>query len=258
MPDDQLTAICSELRRAHRVLFVTGAGISADSGLPTYRGIGGLYNDGGTDEGLAIEQVLSGPMFRHNPALTWKYIRQIEEACRGAKPNAAHHFIARLARGEQDVWVLTQNVDGLHSAAGTPNLIEIHGNVRRLQCTRCGDGYEVPNYAQLPALPLCNGCGAVMRPRVVLFEEMLPAAELRELERELSTGFDMVFSIGTTSVFPYIAAPVHVAVQRGASTVEINPDGSEVSPIVKYRVRERASVVCAALAKRLGVQLDAA
>lgn len=251
LDETQLQSICRTLASSRRVLFVTGAGVSADSGLPTYRGIGGLYNEGRTEEGLAIEQVLSGPMFQHNPALTWKYIRQIEASCRGARPNAAHRFIANLAQQEREIWVLTQNVDGLHALAGTKNLIEIHGNVHSLRCTGCENAFEVVDYEALQVLPKCDLCGAVVRPRVVLFEEMLPMAPLRLLEQQLALGFDMVFSIGTTSVFPYIAAPVQLAVQRRVMTVEINPDRSEVSAIVSHRIRARAAEVCEAIEARM-------
>src|ERR1700759_4605688 len=99
---------------AHRILFLTGAGLSADSGMPTYRGVGGLYVDTKTDEGFPIEVALSGPMFRRSPELTWKYLWQIGSACVGARPNPAHEFMARLESEKSEVWVLTQNVDGLH------------------------------------------------------------------------------------------------------------------------------------------------
>ena len=114
----QIDAAAELLAPAQHILFVTGAGISADSGLPTYRGVGGLYDDADTEDGLPIEVCLSGSMFRRDPARTWKYIREIERACRGARPNPAHELIAELERERERVWVLTQNVDGLHVAGG--------------------------------------------------------------------------------------------------------------------------------------------
>src|SRR6187549_2898453 len=121
MSIEQASALLASARSA---LFITGAGVSAASGIPTYRGIGGLYGDKETDEGLAIEEALSGGMFQSRPEVTWKYIHQIERACRGARFNAAHAAIARLERRIARCWVLTQNVDGFHRIAGSTNVID--------------------------------------------------------------------------------------------------------------------------------------
>src|SRR5574343_1955841 len=150
--DDTLDEIAACLAQARRVLFITGAGISADSGLPTYRGVGGLYDSAVTAEGLRIEEALSGEVFALHPEITWKYLIQIEESCRGALPNAAHRAIAQLERHLERVMVFTQNVDGLHRAAGSTDIVEIHGNLQELACTACdheevaGDmsGREIP------------------------------------------------------------------------------------------------------------------
>lgn len=225
------------LARARSILFVTGAGISADSGLPTYRGVGGLYEADATEEGLPIEVLLSGETLARRPEWTWKYLGAIERACRGARPNRAHAAIATLERERPRVVVLTQNVDGLHRAAGSTNVIEIHGDVHELSCTRCPWRERVRDYEGLELPPRCPRCSALVRPAVVLFGEMLPRAALERLDEELRTGFDAVFSIGTTSVFPYIAAPVLMARSRGAATVEVNPGDTEVSDVVDVRLR---------------------
>jgi NAD-dependent deacetylase len=248
-----IAAAAELLAPAQSMLFVTGAGISADSGLPTYRGVGGLYDDGGTDDGLPIEVCLSGGMFRRDPAKTWKYIRQIEQACRGAKPNRAHEHIAALERTRERVWVLTQNVDGLHAAAGTKNLIAIHGDVHFLLCTACSWRREVSDYADLEPLPRCPDCNAVVRPKVVLFDEMLPIDALASLRRELERGFDAVVVIGTTAVFPYIAAPVELASSFGKPTIEINPGDSKVSALVDVRIRLGAALAMDALCDALAI-----
>jgi NAD-dependent deacetylase len=229
--------VAQALAQASSVLFITGAGISADSGLPTYRGIGGLYNSGDTDEGIPIEVALSGQMFSVRPELTWKYIHQIEAACRGAGPNRAHEIIAELEGLLPRVWVLTQNVDGLHSRAGSDKVINIHGDVHNIHCTSCEWSAEVEDYSEVAPCPSCPDCEAVVRPRVVLFGEMLPPMETMTMSREVSHGFDVVVSIGTTSVFPYIAEPVIRAKHRGDLSVEINPGSSEVSEIVDVRLR---------------------
>lgn len=237
MPASDIAEIGRQLSGCRSVLFVTGAGISADSGLPTYRGIGGLYEQESTDDGVPIEVALSGEMFRRDPKLTWKYIHQIEAACRDALPNRAHELIALLERKMDRVWTLTQNVDGLHRAAGSQHIIDIHGDVHHLVCTRCGHRWRVDNYAGISIPPSCPECAALVRPEVVLFGEMLPMDRVQLLQQQLTWGFDAVFTIGTTSVFPYIAEPVLDARRRGALTVEINPGQSEVSHVVDYRLR---------------------
>lgn len=251
MDQHQIDEIARTLRDARSVLFVTGAGISADSGLPTYRGIGGLYEQEETDDGIPIEAALSGAMFQRNPALTWKYIHQIESACRDAGPNRAHHVIAELESRFDRVWTLTQNVDGLHHAAGSERVIDIHGDVHWLVCTRCGHRWRVQNYAGLSIPPSCPECDSLVRPEVVLFGEMLPVDRVRALQEQLIRGFDAVFTIGTTSVFPYIAEPVVDARRRNKLTVEINPGTSEVSHIVNYRLQTGAAAAMEALVDAL-------
>ena len=134
-----IATVAQALRRAERILVITGAGLSADSGMPTYRGLGGLYN-GRTEEGLPIEAALSGPMLRRDPALCWKYLAELGKACLAARPNAGHEAIAELQRHKPECWVLTQNIDGFHRQAGSPaeRLIEIHGELAPLYCQSCG------------------------------------------------------------------------------------------------------------------------
>ena len=232
--------------RARRILFITGAGISADSGLPTYRGFGGLYDGKPTEEGLPIEEVLSGHMLARRPQLTWKYLLQIEQGCRNAQPNPAHLALAEIERRRPPgaVCVLTQNIDGLHRMAGTQNLIEIHGDLHRLLCTRCGHRDTVANYAKLTALPPpCPECEqGWLRPEVVFFGEMLPVEAIGRLQEAMAhPELDLVVSIGTTSVFPYIVEPVAHAVRNGITSVEINPGETSISAHVQYALKERAA-----------------
>ncbi len=251
MDSPDIPAIAQQLKQSRSVLFITGAGVSADSGLPTYRGIGGLYEQEETDEGIPIEAALSGAMFQRNPALTWKYIHQIESSCRDAGPNRAHEVIAELESRFDRVWTLTQNVDGLHHAAGSTQVIDIHGDVHWLVCTRCSHRWRVKSYAGLAIPPSCPECDSLVRPEVVLFGEMLPYDRTRLLQEQLMHGFDAVFSVGTTSVFPYIAQPVVDARRRGMLSVEINPGASEVSHIVDYRLRMGAAAAMDALVEAL-------
>src|SRR3990167_6226261 len=135
----QIERVARAVEGAERILIIPGAGLSAASGLPTYRGIGGLYN-GQTAEGLPIEVALSCPMLQRDPALCWKYLAELGKACLGAHANAGHYAIAELQRLKPQCWVLTQNIDGYHRAAGSPpeRLIEIHGELAPLYCQSCG------------------------------------------------------------------------------------------------------------------------
>jgi len=247
-PDPALIAdVADLLARSQSALFITGAGLSADSGLPTYRGIGGLYDREMTEEGLPIEVALSGEMMRRSPDISWKYIHQIEEACRGAVHNPGHLAIAELERRMDRAWVLTQNVDGFHRSAGSQNLIEIHGNLRHLRCTACDHREAVEDYSSLRIPPECSRCEGLVRPEVVLFGELLPAEAVRALHRELAHGFDLILAIGTSAAFPYIAGPVVEAARLGLPTVEINPGDSPLSPIFAHRLTTRAEPALTAI-----------
>ncbi len=247
-PDpEELSEVAHLLMRSHRILFITGAGISAESGLPTYRGIGGLYENAFTEEALPIEQALSGAMMRSRPELVWKYLARMEAACRGRHCNLAHRFVAAVEAWRDEVWTLTQNVDGFHAEAGSRRLIEIHGRIHQLACTGCTRETKVASFAGLAMPPRCD-CGALLRPQVVLFGEMLPADQLTLYDAAIASEPELIFSIGTTSVFPYIAEPVIQAHRRGIPVVEINPGTTEVSRFVRYRWRCSAVTACQALA----------
>ncbi len=232
--EQKIQRIADAIEQAERILIITGAGLSADSGLPTYRGLGGLYN-GHTDEGLPIEAALSGSMLQRDPALCWKYLAELGKACLGAQPNAGHLAIAELQRRKPECWVLTQNIDGYHRAAGSPaeRLIEIHGELAPLYCQSCGAvDPQLLEHLSRPLPPRCRQCNGVLRPPVVLFEEMLPERAIDTLYAELRKGFAAVISIGTSSSFPYIIEPVLRARQTGAFSAEINPGHSDLSAIV--------------------------
>jgi NAD-dependent deacetylase len=236
-----IAQIVKILKDSKSILFITGAGISADSGLPTYRGIGGLYNNKVTEDGIPVEMALAGETLEKQPEITWKYLAQIEKNCRKAKFNRGHEVIAETQKIFPRVWVLTQNIDGFHHAAGSRNIIDIHGDMHKLLCMNCGWRDVVEDYSKIDIPPLCPKCGKIARPEVVFFGEMLPSDKLAVLERELTRGFDIYFSIGTTSVFPYISQPVLLAKHLGRPTVEINPADTEVSDAVDIKLRMRAA-----------------
>jgi NAD-dependent deacetylase len=228
-------------KQARSVLCITGAGISADSGLPTYRGIGGLYNDQRTDEGMPIEEALSGEVLRLRPDVTWKYLAQIEARCRGARFNRAHQVIAAMQERFERVVVLTQNIDGFHQAAGSRDVIDIHGNMYDLVCTQCGWRTTLNDYGGLKSIPPHCPKGHSARPDVVFFGEMLSPEKCQRLAVELRRGFDLTLSIGTTSVFPYIQQPVFEARRNSKPSIEINPSDTEVTPLVTLKLRMGAA-----------------
>jgi NAD-dependent deacetylase len=235
------------LRKSRNILFITGAGLSADSGLPTYRGIGGLYEDRDPVENIPIELLLSGESLSARPDLTWKYLLQIEQACRPARPNRGHEVIAAIESRFERVWVLTQNVDGFHHRAGSRNVIDIHGDLHRIRCMRCRYRQAVENYSGFSVPPRCPECRGVLRPDVVLFGEELPGRQLATYQAETQRGFDLVISVGTTSAFPYISEPVLAAYHSGKPTIEINPGETQVTEFVTVKISHRAAPALSAI-----------
>ena len=237
--DQIVQTVAAAISGSRRIAVLSGAGMSADSGLPTYRGIGGLYNEMEVEEGMPIEDILHAYTFARNPALTWKYLAQIERACRGAAPNHGHRLLAAWEH-RFEVCVVTQNVDGFHCAAGSTNVIELHGNLRRLYCCDCGDRSVVDDFDMLTLPPRCTKCDGLVRPDVVLFGEMLPPGAMAAYEQALGTGFDVMFAVGTTAAFPYIQGPMQEATRGACITVEINPDVTVLSDHVTFTLRASA------------------
>ena len=224
--------------------------MSADSGLPTYRGINGLYSDIEIAQNLPIEEILHAYTLARNPALTWKYIAQIDEACRAAGPHDGHRVLSSWdARFE--LWVMTHNVDGFHHGAGSRHVIELHGNLSRLYCCACRAAFKNLDFDLSELPPRCSHCDGLVRPDVVLFGELLPQAAIHQYERELARGFDVMIAIGTTAAFPYIAASLREAAARGCLTVEINPDSTALSNEVRYHIAGPAREVLLELEARL-------
>jgi len=195
----------------------------------------------------AVILAVAGRMLRQRPELTWKYLSQVERDCRGARHNRGHAVLAEMEAHFERMWLLTQNVDGFHRQAGSRRVIDIHGDLHDLLCLRCAHRERVKDYQHLEFPPRCPHCPGLLRPDVVLFGELLPAEKVAQLMQELDQGFDVILTIGTTSVFPYIAEPVRMAQQWRIPTVEINPGRSEVSHCVEIRLPLRAAVTLDAI-----------
>ena len=233
--EQTIANIATLLQSCESLLFITGAGISAESGIPTYRGVGGLYDVEQTEEGYPIEEVLSSSMLAENPGLTWKYLLQIGKAVSGAKHNRAHEIIAEFEGHFPRVLTLTQNVDGFHGSAGSKNVIEAHGNMYSLSCTSCGYQTKVEDFkGEFAIPPQCPQCEGLIRPDVVLFGELLSGDGIERMQEEMMRGFDLVVSIGTSMAFPYIQLPIEAAQAMGTPTVEINPSRTGISELVEY------------------------
>jgi NAD-dependent deacetylase len=217
---------------ARSVTVITGAGISADSGIPTFRGTDGLWKN------FRAEDLATPEAFARDPRLVWGWYdwrRGLIAACR---PNPAHDAVAELERRSSNFWLITQNVDGLHRQAGSRDLSEIHGNIWMVRCTGCGlieENREVP----LTLLPACRDCGALLRPHIVWFGESLNPLDLERCESALGT-CDLCLVIGTSGVVYPAAGFASLAKQRGAYVGEINLDPTPNSELVDVTIRGRA------------------
>ena len=228
---------------------VTGAGLSAESGIPTYRGKGGIYDD--EEEGDRTVEALSGPTLRSDPDRTWRVVAELARRSVEAAPNPGHLALVRIEQTLERFVLLTQNVDGLHREAGSANLIDIHGDVLDARCMQCEhrQRFSPDEVRELDGAPPCPACGGTLRPDAVLFGEMLPNDKIHRLHEEfLVRTPDLVLIAGTTAVFPYIVEPVLQAARAGLPTIEVNPEATDVSPVVRWSLRGPAGEVLPAIA----------
>lgn len=211
-----------KLPQSNLTVVLTGAGISKESGIPTFRGEDGLWKKYNPEE-------LATPWaFQRNPALVWEWYDYRRRIISKAKPNKCHLLIAEFEERFKNVRVITQNVDGLHEAAGSTNVIKLHGNIWKVKCTKCdfrGINREVP-LSKIP--PECPKCGSIVRPDVVWFGEPLPSDKLTEA-MELSQKADLFIVIGTSLMVQPAASLPFLALERGAFVVEVSPEETPLS-----------------------------
>ncbi len=221
--------------RPRNVVVLTGAGVSADSGIPTFRGAGGLWRN------FRAEDLATPQAFKRDPRLVWEWYEWRRGLIREATPNAAHEAITRLG----NALVSTQNVDGLHARAGSSNLVELHGNIFRVRCVREADprAHEEP-FDDLP--PRCS-CGAFLRPDVVWFGEALPPGAIARTVETIA-GADLLLVIGTSGIV-YPAAGF-VTLHHGLS-IEINPEASGVSAACTFAIPARAAEATPAIVEAI-------
>jgi NAD-dependent deacetylase len=244
-PDpDALARARAALHDARRVVVFTGAGVSAESGVPTFRGAGGLWNS------LRAEELATPEAFARDPRLVWEWYAWRRGLVARCAPNAAHHAIARFAASRDGVTVVTQNVDGLHQRAardaGAGDVVALHGALFGTRCTRC-DHRAAPDEAPVDAssretLPRCPACGALLRPDVVWFGEPLDPAPLARAFDAASRA-DACLVVGTSALVQPAASVATTAARAGASLVEVNAEATPLSRLATVSLRGAAAAL---------------
>ena len=228
------------LRKAERVAVLTGAGISQESGLRTFRDAQTGHWATHRPEDLATPEA-----FQRNPKLVWDWYTMRREKIRDAQPNPAHYALVEMARHIPDFCLVTQNVDGLHLKAGSPSVIELHGNLGRVKCSSCGQQAQAWDDAS-EDVPRCELCGALLRPDVVWFNESLPREAL-EIAIEAARSCQVFFSVGTSGIVQPAASLAFGARNRGAVVVEVNAEPTPLTPKTDFALHGKAGEILPAL-----------
>ncbi|MCX8035929.1 MAG: NAD-dependent deacylase [Candidatus Sumerlaeia bacterium] len=219
--NDQIKSVRARLKQAHKVFVLTGAGISAESGIPTFRGPEGYWKN------HSPQQLASPEGFARDPKLVWEWYNHRRRVIAGCEPNAAHRAVAEIERRAKQFLLCTQNVDGLHQRAGSRRVVEIHGSIWRTRPAAGGASFEDRTIYEENQLPVRAADGALLRPDVVWFGEALPAEAYARVDAFLASGpVDIAFVIGTSAVFPYIVRWAAIPRHQGGMVVEINPTPS--------------------------------
>jgi NAD-dependent deacetylase len=230
------------------ITVLTGAGVSAASGVPTFRGADGLWKQ------CRPEELATPSAFARDPRLVWEWYEWRRGLIASCRPNRAHDVLAEWSHRFPRFTLITQNVDGLHEAAGTRDVIRLHGSIWHVRChAPCRSGAEPWEDRRVPlpeCPPRCPHCGGLLRPSVVWFGESLDAGIVRRASA--ATACDVFVAIGTSAVVYPAAGLVHDARQRGAFTVEINPTATEASDLVDLAMAQPADAALDAL----DVQVD--
>ena len=218
-------SLIDSLRKSESIVFFTGAGISSESGIPTFRGKDGIWNK------LRPEELANFDAFMRNPEMVWEWYNHRKKIIHEAKPNAAHLAIAEMQNHFKNVTVVTQNIDNFHRRAGSNNIFELHGNIERNFCINCKKYYnEELDFSA--GVPKCD-CGGLIRPDVVWFGEYLPEDQFLGGEKA-AINSDIFFVVGTSAVVYPAAGLVYTAKQSGSTIVEINIEETPLSSIANY------------------------
>ncbi len=224
-----------KLVESKNIVFFTGAGISAESGIPTFRGEEGIWKK------FKPEELANFNAFIRNPDMVWEWYQYRRKIVNEAKPNPAHIAIAEFQKHFKQVSVVTQNVDNLHGRAGSKIIYELHGNIERNFCIKCKSFYTNENFTFTDKVPLCK-CGGLIRPDVVWFGESLPMEIFNEAEKAAQWA-DLLFVVGTSAiVYPAAYIPMN-AKQQGVTIVEINIDKTDLTSYADYSFFGKAGEV---------------
>jgi NAD-dependent deacetylase len=239
------------LHTAAHVVVLTGAGVSAESGVPTFR-----EAQTGLWERYDPHELATPEAFHRHPKRVWKWYQWRRALIRNVQPNHGHLALVQLAQHVPRLTLVTQNVDGLHQQAGSQDVIELHGNIHRSICSTEGTLARAEDVdEQGERLPRCKRCGSLLRPDVVWFGEALPRAALSAAVSAVET-CDLFFAVGTSAlVYPAAALPP-MAAERGAITVEVNTERTPITRLVNYHLQGRSGVVLPALLRAAWPRVD--
>ena len=227
--------IINKITIAKNVVFFTGAGISAESGIPVFRGKDGIWNK------LKPEELANFNAFLKNPELVWEWYQHRKKVISESKPHAGHMAIAEMENYVPEVKVITQNIDNLHKRAGSKTVYELHGNIERNYCIKCKRVYQEEDLPFKGKTPRCD-CGGLIRPDVVWFGEYLPQDQFNA-SYSAAENADMFFVVGTSAIVYPAASLIYKAKESGAYLVEINIERTEISPIVHSSLFGKAGEV---------------
>jgi NAD-dependent deacetylase len=243
-PKSELKELAEVLRRANRVAVLTGAGISAESGIPTFRGEDGLWKK------FRAEELATPEAFSRDPKLVWEWYDWRRGIIAQKKPNQAHKILARWEESFPAFSLITQNIDGLHQKAGSKNISELHGNIWKVRCTEEGtvtENYETP-LKEVP--PRCPSCGALLRPHVVWFGESLLSSVLNTAFL-ISSTCNVMFVIGTSAIVQPAASLPLAAAKAGAKVVEINTEATPLTSYADFYIKGKAGEILPKIDKKL-------
>jgi NAD-dependent deacetylase len=232
------------LKKVTRVAVLTGAGVSQESGLRTFRDAqAGLWAQ------YRPEDLATPTAFARDPKLVWDWYSSRREAAKNARPNAGHYALADMEKRIPEFTLITQNVDGLHRMAGSKNILELHGNILNVRCSECGT-FAVTWNDDLLSVPRCEKCNALLRPDVIWFEESLPRAQLDAAVNATRT-CQVFFSIGTSGVVQPASALAHAAKTEGSVVIEINADPTTLTSKVDFALHGKSGEILPELVKSI-------
>ena len=244
MSEHQVEEVVEFLAGTGRVAVLTGAGISAESGVPTFRGKDGLWRQ------YKAETLATPEAFERDPKLVWEWYDWRRGLIAPVEPNAGHRVIAGWESLFGEMAVITQNVDGLHAKAGSQNVVELHGNIWKLRCTREGTVEEVRDNPLPHIPPVCPNCGSLFRPHIVWFGESLDPIVL-DRAYDLSQSCQVMFVIGTSAVVHPAASLPYAAARAGAKIIEVNLEPTSLTPQADFFFPGKAGEILPVLDRQL-------